>query len=173
MDKNEVYGRHHTSHLIHTAKILSDNGCNAATIVAGALHSLYDNDSMYGNKGANYNDRDTIRDIVGRDTEQLIFLYSQVHTVRDFTQISGNDEGVVIHTKSDDILLSDSELNCLADILLSDMIEQIVWCVDHKGIFTIEEAQEHLAKLVEVSKYATLSIRQLFDRYWEMSCAQA
>ncbi|EKF9936217.1 hypothetical protein O1D55_002377 [Vibrio cholerae] len=173
MDKNKVYGRHHTSHLVHTAKILSDNGCNAATVVAGALHSLYDDAPMYGNKGANYNDRDTIIDIVGRDVEQLIFLYSKVHTARDFKQISSNDGGFVIHTENGDILLSDSELNCLADILLSDMIEQIVWCVDHKKLFTIEEAQEHLAKLVEVSQYATLSIRQLFDRYWKMSCAQA
>ncbi|WP_390904720.1 DUF6817 domain-containing protein [Photorhabdus kayaii] len=41
IDKDKVYDRHHSSHLVNTAKLLNKYGCEEVVCNAGMLHSIY------------------------------------------------------------------------------------------------------------------------------------
>lgn len=42
IDRDEVYGRHHTAHLTQTDHLLKKAGCDSEVVNAGLLHSIYD-----------------------------------------------------------------------------------------------------------------------------------
>ena len=127
---------------------------------------------MYGNNGATYDDREKVTDLIGPDVERLVYLYSQLHGLRDFTKIYTTENGYKIQTKRNDSVLTKTELQDLADIFIADMIEQVVWCVEYKCIFEHSDAKEHLEKIQPLIDYSTPSIRLLFNKYWAKACSQ-
>jgi len=154
IDRDEVYGRHHTAHLIHTGHILKKAGCDSEVVNAGILHSIYDADSMYGNEGVPISERSTIALMTNPQTEKLIYKYSIAH-------VADNYENILVSEHAEDPYSA----RALADILICDMIEQIIWCVEKKNLFTYAEALEHLNKLQPAATYASDSVRKIFDLY--------
>lgn len=154
IDRDEVYGRHHTAHLIQTAHLLKKAGCDKDVINAGLLHSIYDADSMYGNTGVPVTERKTITLMTNEKTEKLIYKYSVAHVADDY-------EDILVSEHSEDPYSA----RALADILICDMIEQIIWCVEKKNLFTFADAKEHLNKLQPVAPYASDSVRNNFGLY--------
>lgn len=154
IDRNKVYYRHHTAHLIQTSHLLKKAGCDMNVINAGLLHSIYDADSMYGNTGVPITDRKNIASITNQQTEELIYKYSVAHVADDY-------ENILISEHAGDPYSA----RALADIIICDMIEQIIWCVEEKNIFTFTDALEHLNKLLPVVSYASDNVRNNFYLY--------
>jgi len=154
IDKNKVYARHHTAHLIQTSHLLKKAGCDTNVVNAGLLHSIYDADSMYGNTGVPIAERNTITLMTNQQTEELIYKYSVAHVADDYENI------LISEYKGDPY-----SARALADILICDMIEQIIWCVEKKNLFTFTDALEHLNKLLPVVFYASENVRNNFYLY--------
>ncbi|MDX7998177.1 hypothetical protein FE394_02930 [Xenorhabdus sp. Reich] len=160
IDKSKIYGRHHSAHLTQTAGLLRKHGCQKEVITAGLIHSIYDEDSIYQNSGVPINDRAKIIDIVGKDAEELAYYYSLAHILADYNSI--------ISTERESIF-PERLIGNLADILVCDIIEQIIWCVDEKKIFTYLDAYGHLYKLFPVIPYCKESIKEDYHYYLQES----
>lgn len=154
IDKNKVYHRHHTAHLIQTGYLLKKSGCDMNVINAGIFHSIYDSDSIYGNAGVPIKDRENIVSMTNKQTEELIYKYSIAHASDDY-------EDMLISEYADNPYLAQA----LADILICDMIEQIIWCVEKKNFFSFTDALEHLTKLLPVVSHANNNVRNIFNIY--------
>ena len=99
-------------------------------------------------------ERNAIVLMTNEQTEKLIYKYSVALVANDY----GN---ILVSENSEDPYSA----RALADILICDMIEQIIWCVEKKNLFTFTDAQEHLNKLLPVAPYASKSVRKNFDLY--------
>ncbi|CDG20875.1 conserved protein of unknown function [Xenorhabdus poinarii G6] len=156
IDKSKIYGRHHSAHLIQTAGLLRKHGCRKEVIAAGLIHSIYDSNSIYQNNGVPITDRKNIIDITNKEIEELAYYYSLAHVLEDYNHL--------VSTIFPKRLIGD-----LADILVCDIIEQIIWCVDEKKIFTYQDAYEHLHKLSPVISYCRESIKVDYYHYLQTS----
>ncbi|CDH05538.1 conserved hypothetical protein [Xenorhabdus bovienii str. oregonense] len=159
IDKVKVYGRHHSAHLIQTAVLLKRHGCRKEVIKAGLLHSIYDTNSIYHNSGVPLTDREKIVGMSGKNEEELVYHYSRVHIIEDYREViapSSNDGKPNFPIE----LISD-----LSDILVCDVIEQIIWCVDKKNIFTYQDSYKHIDKLAPVVSYCRDSVKEHYKHY--------
>lgn len=154
IDKNEVYGRHHSAHLIQTSHLLKKSGCDETVINAGLIHSIYDRESIYGNNGVPLSDREIVRIMADVKTEDLVYNYSIAHTTDDY-------KNIINFEKSSNRYL----IHSLAEILVFDILEQIMWCVETKKIFTYSDSRRHLDKLLPIVPLVRNSIREQFNFY--------
>ncbi|PHM72394.1 DUF6817 domain-containing protein [Xenorhabdus sp. KJ12.1] len=156
IDKNKLYGRHHSAHLIQTAGLLRKYGCRKNVISAGLIHSIYDSNSVYKNKGVPKTDRKNIIDIANKEVEELVYYYSLLHALENYNYI--------LSDTFPEQLISD-----LSDILVCDIIEQIIWCVEEKKFFTYQDAYDHLNKLFPVVSYCRENIKKDYHHYLHAS----
>lgn len=132
IDNQIVYGRHHSTHLRQTYRILKRNHCKEHVCIAGLFHSIYDKDSIYKNKGADYSERNIVTQFLGTGSEQLIYFYSLFHPTRNFAKTEGDDEVTSMENSDGKISISTAELSSLSDIFIADIVEQIIWRVEKK-----------------------------------------
>ncbi|MBS9444143.1 DUF6817 domain-containing protein [Photorhabdus heterorhabditis] len=170
IDKDKVYDRHHSSHLVNTAKLLNKYGCKEVVCNAGMLHSIYDENSIYNNSGVSYKDREHIQQIVGKDVELLVYYYGRVHYAKNYDNISKNGNVVTLRAQTEDISIPEDIFSNLVNIIVADILEQIIWCVEKKGFFTYQDAREHLKKLFPILYYCCHGIKIDFNRFWSLSC---
>ncbi|MBD2816442.1 hypothetical protein ID850_17235 [Xenorhabdus sp. Flor] len=160
IDKSKIYGRHHSAHLTQTAGLLKKHGCQKEVITAGLIHSIYDADSIYQNSGVPTTDRERIIDIAGEDAEELAYYYSLAHILGDYNSIASTER---------ESIFPERLIGNLSDILVCDIIEQIIWCVDEKKFFTYQDAYGHLYKLFPVISYCKESIKEDYHHYLQES----
>lgn len=168
IDNQIVYGRHHSTHLRQTYRILKRNHCKEHVCIAGLFHSIYDKDSIYKNKGADYSERNIVTQFLGTGSEQLIYFYSLFHPTRNFAKTEGDDEVTSMENSDGKISISTAELSSLSDIFIADIVEQIIWCVEKKKIFHYKDAIPHLEKIKPLRRFCSPGLGELFDRYWRL-----
>ncbi|MDC9594072.1 DUF6817 domain-containing protein [Xenorhabdus sp. IM139775] len=160
IDKEKIYGRHHSSHLIQTAKLLKKHECRKEVVEAGLLHSIYDTHSIYHNQGVPLQDREIIISLSNKKTEELVYFYSYAHVIENYQNI------FCPPSNGEKLYFPEQLINDLSDIIVCDMLEQIIWCVDKKRIFTYQDAYNHLNKLTPIMPYCKINIREHYQYYW-------
>ena len=111
-------GRHLGDHLLNTMELLYKQGAPEEVCIAGAFHSVYGTNA-YINNAIDHSEREKYQDILGKDVERLVYIFSTSNRPEGF------ESGDVLDFKTGEkIDVTDTELLHLRLMEAANLLEQ-------------------------------------------------
>jgi len=109
-------------HLLGTTALLHAWRARPSVVRAGLFHSVYGTPGFDGAL-ASADDRDTIRELIGRDAEELVWLFSSLHTQRLVDAVQARTD-VVERRDGAPINLTPTQRADLCEMTVANWLEQ-------------------------------------------------
>ncbi len=147
---SSLYGRPLRTHLKQSYLLCKKLDCSKVECIVALYHSFYGELYGYDSNGHSYDDRATLKTLLGADVEEIVYLYNVIQAKQGlylpYSEEARSDK-FWYDSLVGKIAVSGYQREVLVNVSVVETLEQVNYLADVSKQYSIEDLVPHIKKL--------------------------